>query len=230
MAISRSCALLVMLASAPAWSREAASTAQCQAAAARPAIAGALVKVAKDPADLRAQFGLADAWSDAGCFNDAVNVLQNAATIHPESAELQTRLRVARSLVGEQHFFDDLDRADTQARVKLATFRCVTLSDLDACTEAVRDKPGDPVVLTAQGDALMRAQHPRDALVSYRRAEALAPDAQGVSEKISTAEAESEHRDARPNAAAPQASPVRMARTVPSPRRYSNAAAAGQTH
>jgi tetratricopeptide (TPR) repeat protein len=232
MVTSKSFALLMVVASAPSWSREAASTSQCEAAANQPPIAGALARTAKDPDDLRAQFALADAWSDAGCFNDAVNVLQGAARTHSENAELQTRLRVARSLVGEEHFFEDLDRADTQARLKRATFRCETLADLDACSEALRVKADDPAVLTAQGDALLRALRPSDALVSYRRAEALAPNAQGVAEKIRAAEAESGHVGVT---AVPTAAPGgnRMAGASPksmNPRRYSNAAPAGETH
>jgi hypothetical protein len=232
MVTSKSFALLLVVASASAWSREAASTSQCEAAANQPPIAGALARTAKDPDDLRAQFALADAWSDAGCFNDAVNVLQGAARSHSENAELQTRLRVARSLVGEEHFFEDLDRADTQARLKRATFRCETLADLDACSEALRVKADDPAVLTAQGDALLRARRPSDALASYRRAEAIAPNAQGVAEKIRAAEAESGHVGV---AAAPTAAPGgnRLAGTSPksmNPRRYSNAAPAGETH
>jgi hypothetical protein len=202
MATSRILALLLVLACAPAWSREAASTSECQAAAAKPAMAGALAKAARDPGDLRAQFALADAWSDAGCFNDAVTVLQSAATAHPENAELQTRLRVAKSLVGEEHFFDDLDRADSEARLKRAVFRCENLSDLEACRDALRVKPDDPAVLAA--------------VEKIRSTEAGPPANAGA--PVKSVAGTSEVRMARTT---PKST---------GPRRYSNSAPPGQTH
>lgn len=182
--------LILLLAAASASPREAASPSACQAAAAHPAIAAAGAALQRHPDDLRSQFALADAWSDAGCFNDALQVLQRAAVRHPDDQELKTRLRVANSLVGEAHFFDDIDRANTNAKLKRASFRCTTLSDPEACGEALRLQPGDPVLLVARGDALVRAQRPMDAIADYRRAAALAPDKTEVTRKIDAAEAQ----------------------------------------
>jgi cytochrome c-type biogenesis protein CcmH/NrfG len=233
MAINKIFALLLILAGAPAWTREAASTSDCQAAASKQPIAGDLARAAQKAGDLRAQFALADAWSDAGCFSDAVAVLQSAVKAHPDNAELETRLRVAKSLVGEEHFFDDLDRADSQAKLKRAIFRCESLSDLEACSDAVRAKPDDAAVLIAQGDALIRAQRPGDALQSYRRAQALAPNSPAMVEKIRDAEAQSPGNAGAPVKIAAAVSEVGMVRASPkntAPKRYSNAAPPGQTH
>jgi hypothetical protein len=200
-------ALALVLARTQAWSREAASTAQCQADATQPAIAVVLAKAAQDPGDLRAQFALADAWSDVGCFNDAVSVLQGAVKVHPENAELQTRLRVAKSLVGEEHFFDDLDRADTQAKLKRAVFRCENLSDPEACGEALRIKPDDPEVLAAV-DKLHAAQ-----------ARSTAAAGATVAAGAATSDVRMARASARPASA-----------KAATPRRYSNSAPPGQTH
>jgi predicted Zn-dependent protease len=110
--------------------------------------------------------------------------------LHPGNKELETRLRVARSLVGEETYFENLDRANDEAKLKRDTFRCITLSDLDACSEAVRMKPEDTTLLMAQGDALVHAKRPTEAIGRYRRAAALAPDLPDVALKISAAEAQ----------------------------------------
>jgi hypothetical protein len=166
MAINRFWALGWVLLAGAAWSRETAPVSDCQSAAGKPSIVAAKAAVERTPGDLRAQYGLADAWSDAGCYSDAVQVLQAAQAAHPGNKELATRLRVARSLIGEEHYFDTLDRADAEAKLKRDTFRCSTLSDLEACAEAVRLKPDDAALLTAQADALMHAKRPAEESVA----------------------------------------------------------------
>jgi thioredoxin-like negative regulator of GroEL len=190
-------------ASAPAWSREAASPSACQAAATTPAIVEARSVRDGNPDDVQAQFKLADAWSDAGCFGEALQVLQAAQAAHPGNKELETRLRVAGSLVGEEHFFDDLDRADTEARLKRASFRCTSLADLDACNEALRLKPDDPALLIAQGDALVRARRPADALNRYRLAAVVAPNQRDVAARIASAESQLPAQTGGPNGGGP---------------------------
>lgn len=228
MATSRRVAIALVLASASAWSHEASTPSQCLAAASESAIADARARADRQPNDLRASFALADAWSDAGCFSDAVNVLQGAAANHPENAELQTRLRVAKSLVGEEHFFEDLDRADMQARLKRASFRCSSLSDLEACAEALRLRPDDPALVVAQGDALMRAKRAADALSRYRHAAALMPDLPDIGDKIKLAEAELPSAPAL--AQGPSRAPSTVSNQPPPPRRYSNLEPDAQTH
>jgi tetratricopeptide (TPR) repeat protein len=234
-----------MYISAPAWSREAASPMACQTAATQPAIANAKAALDSNPNDLRANFKLADAWSDAGCFNEAMQVLQNAKNQLPGNEELETRLRVARSLVGEEHFFDNLDRVNDEAKFKRDIFRCSTLSDLEACSEAARLKADDPAVLIAQGDALMREKRPADALSRYRRAAALAPNQPDVATKISAVEAQLAATPPSPASASNDASDqpypagsrhrtapaLRVASNGATPgRRYSNAAPEAHTH
>jgi Flp pilus assembly protein TadD len=222
---------LLALAATGAWSHEAATPSACQAAASQPPIAAVLAKVARNPDDLRAEVALADAWSDAGCFNDAVNVLQNAAGAHPDIAELQTRLRVAKSLVGEEHFFEDLDRADAQAKLKRDAFRCDTLGDLDACNEAARLQPDDSALLTSWGDALVRAKRPADALQRYHRVASLTGGSPALTDKIRAAEAGLPPGTGPAPAAGASGSP-RLARAEPkpAPRRYSNVSPGAQSH
>ncbi len=53
----------------------------------------------------------ADALLAQGCYADAVRVLEEGEAIHPRNGGIQLRLRSARSMLSEQHYFDGLDRA-----------------------------------------------------------------------------------------------------------------------
>jgi cytochrome c-type biogenesis protein CcmH/NrfG len=102
--------------------------------------------------------------------------------------------------------------------------RCRARADLNACYDAIRWNPGDPALLVALADALVRAKRPEDAIRNYRRAAALAPNMPGVAAKISAAQAKLSPRRAPPVARA-------SVNGAPGPgRRYSNAAPETQSH
>ena len=101
------------------------------------------------------------------------------------------------------------------AALKRDSARCAQ-ADLDACYDAIRWNPGDPALLVALADALVRAKRPGDAIRNYRRAAALAPNMPGVDAKISAAEAKLTSKRSPGNGAAG--------------RRYSNAAPESQSH
>lgn len=214
MAINKASAIALILLSSAAAAHEAATPAACQAAATQPPIATAKDAAARNPMALRAQFNLADAWSEAGCFNEALQVLSAAAEANPGNKELETRLRVARSVVGEEHFFESLNQVDEQARLKRATFRCTTLADPDACGEAVRLQPDDASLLAAQGDALLHAGRAADALNAYRHAAELAPGHADWAAKMAAAQAQMPLRTADSGDTSP---PLRVS-NPPSPR------------
>ena len=230
---SRLPALLLLLFAATVQAREAASPAECEQAASHAPIADAKSAAAAAPGELRAQFRLADAWSEAGCFSSALQVLADASRQHPGDRELQTRLRVARSVVGEERFFDNLDRAEDQARVKRNAFRCSSLQDVAACAEVVRATPDDAQAFASQGDALFKAGRSAEALVSYRRAAALAPELP-LADKIAASQSQ-----AASNAAArietapvePRSKPmVRVARATAEAPRFSNQEPESHSH
>ena len=101
--------------------------------------------------------------------------------------------------------------------------RCRAQGDLNACYDAIRWSPGDPALLVALADALVRARRPADALRNYHRAAALAPNMPGVAAKISAVEANlSGSRRASGNRPADRASA--------NGKRYSNAAPETQSH
>jgi hypothetical protein len=76
------------------------------------------------------------------------------------------------------------------AGVKLNTdSRRCRAGGIDACYDAIRYRPSDPSLLSALGDALLRANRPADALRAYQRVAILAPNMPGVVAKISALEA-----------------------------------------
>ena len=103
--------------------------------------------------------------------------------------------------------------------------RCRAKANLGACYDAVRYRPSDPSLLSALGDALAHANRPVDALRTYRRVAALAPDLPGVTAKISAIEAKMSAKS--PSANSP--SHATSANSA-SGKRFSNAAPETQSH
>jgi tetratricopeptide (TPR) repeat protein len=140
------------------------------------------------PKDLGALLKLSDALAADSCFDEAVHVLEDGQAVHGRNAELQAHLREARSMLSEQHYFDSLDRAGEAARLSRNLLRCGKLADLQACDDALAQKPGDPGILIAKGDALLQAKRPADALRAYGQAKQVANGDTVVDERVAAAE------------------------------------------
>jgi tetratricopeptide (TPR) repeat protein len=190
MATNRLFSLLLICLCRAAWPHEAASPAACQAATGQPAIVEAKAALDANPTDLRVRLKLADAWGDAGCFGDALQVLQGGEPLNPGNKELQARLRVAKSLVSEQGYFDSMDRAAKNATLSRATFRCAKLADVNSCDDALNMKPDDPELLVAKADALVQLKRPGEAIGIYRNALPVSADREAVDAKIALAESQ----------------------------------------
>jgi cytochrome c-type biogenesis protein CcmH/NrfG len=100
--------------------------------------------------------------------------------------------------------------------------RCRAQANLDACYDAIRWSPSNPELLVALGDALVRANRSADAIRTYRRVAALAPNMPGVGEKIIATEAKLAGKRA-PGDSGPHADTT-------AGKRYSNAAPETQSH
>jgi len=96
---------------------------------------------------------------------------------------------------------------------------------VDSCYDAIRRNPSDPSLLSALGDALLRANRPADALRTYQRVATLAPNTPGVAAKISAIEAKLSAK--RPTVNPPTRTVVADAA---SGKRYTNAAPETQSH
>lgn len=143
----------------------------------------------QDPRDLDARLRLADALMTDNCFEDAVKTLEAGEAIHGRNAKLQSELREARSILREQGYFEELNRAEESAKLSRHLLRCNRFADIEACDQALALKPDDPQVVLAKADALVQANLPAEALMIYERARELAPEDAGVGQKIAAADA-----------------------------------------
>lgn len=124
----------------------------------------AAAAVDREPADVNLRFTLADTLIAEQCYPEAVRALEAANEAFPQDRELETRLRDARSLLEEQGYFADLERAEELAAINHNLLRCRRLNDLAACDEALRARPGDADTLIAKGNALLELNRPSEAL------------------------------------------------------------------
>ena len=108
-------------------------------------------------------------------------------TVEPESVSTEN----AASIEAPPHgAATPAARKPVTAGEKLNTdFRRCRAGGIDACYDAIRYRPSDPSLLSALGDALLRANRPADALRTYQRVAVLAPNMPGVVAKISALEA-----------------------------------------
>jgi cytochrome c-type biogenesis protein CcmH/NrfG len=95
---------------------------------------------------------------------------------------------------------------------------------VETCYDAIRRSPSDPSLLSALGDALLRANRPADALRTYQRVAILAPNAPGIAAKISAIQTKLSAK--RP----PGNPPLRAASADAAGKHYSNAAPETQSH
>jgi tetratricopeptide (TPR) repeat protein len=110
--------------------------------------------------------------------------------MYPGDKELQARLRVAKSLVSEQSYFDSMDRATKNAALSRATFRCAKLADVNSCDEALNLKPDDPELLVAKADTLVQLNRPGEAISIYRIALPGSANREALDAKIALAESQ----------------------------------------
>jgi tetratricopeptide (TPR) repeat protein len=160
----------------------------CAGDANAPELKDARAALEHNPEDLPTRFKFSDALIEQGCFPEAVHVLESAEEGHAHSAELQIRLRNAKSMLNEEHYFEGLANAEESAKLQHNLLRCGQLGDLDACDAALTAKPDDRDILVAKADALLQAGRPADALPLYRRAAELSPGSETLRNKIATAE------------------------------------------
>jgi tetratricopeptide (TPR) repeat protein len=117
-----------------------------------------------------------------------VRVLEAAEKLHPDSRPMQSRLRNARSLLSEQHYFDELERAGQSARTERNRLRCQKLRDTAACDEALQAEPKNAGLVIAKADALAHSNRPAEALPLYRHAAQMDARAPDIETKTAAAE------------------------------------------
>ena len=186
------CALVLSSGAMLAMADAGHASATCQNDSQPGKITDARAALEREPNRLEAQLAVADALIDQGCYKEAVPVLEAGLTQRPHSVELQSRLRAARSMLSEEHFFEGLGNAQDAAKLQHSVMRCTKLADVSACDDALRSKPDDPQLVIAKGDALARSGHPADAILVYLHAGGLLPGDDGVKSRLAAAESQRE--------------------------------------
>jgi tetratricopeptide (TPR) repeat protein len=176
----------------PAAAAEPHASVPCLGDVQSKSVSDAKAGLERAPSLLEPRLRFADALIDQGCYKEAVPVLETGQALFPRSSELQSRLRAARSMLSEEHFFEGLGNAQEAAKLQRNLLRCTKAADVSACDEALRSNPGDRQLTVAKGDALLQGGHPAESLLVYRRAAELVPADEGIKAKLAIAESERE--------------------------------------
>ena len=162
----------------------------CQATPLPASLADERTALDQDPNAVDARIALAQALVDRGCYPDAISLLEAGAALRPRSSQLQSKLRAARSMLSEQKYFEGLGQAQENALQQRNLLRCQQLSDLVACDDALKSKPGDLTLLLAKADALLKSDRPAEAVSIIQRAVQLNPTAASAQSKLAAAQAQ----------------------------------------
>jgi tetratricopeptide (TPR) repeat protein len=176
-----------------------------------PDIAAGRAVLQRSPTLLGKRLELATSLQKAGCYDQAVHVLEEGQKYNPYSPILSFGLRRARNLVKEQHYLEGFDQAEASARRNRNMKRC-TDGDGDAALQAcksvlVKGAPDefeitmriallqqstqrkDAIALAARGSSLVTLNRAREALAPLRQAKALEPGLPDIDRQLKAAEA-----------------------------------------
>ena len=127
---------------------------------------------------------LAHLLEKAGCYEQAVQLLEEGQKYNPYNPTLLFGLRRARNLVKEEHYLEGVDQAAASARLNRKVERCTSEHEAAACDEVLSQQPNNTKILIAKGDALMKAHRPAEAWKAYIRASELAPNDTALTAKL----------------------------------------------
>lgn len=182
--------LLAMLVIPSVSHAQGESDALCARTRQQPEIVAARAELQDAPRVLAMRLKLSDMLLSAGCYLDAVEILEAGEALHPHNSELQYRLSRARSMVKEKVYFEGLDEAEASAELRRQVFRCTQLADTPACDAAQAASPGNADIALAKGNALLKSNRLDDAIAAYARAAQLAPTNSSIADKLQSARAQ----------------------------------------
>jgi predicted Zn-dependent protease len=185
--------IITMLFAGNAWSHDNAQA--CGTTAANsPALEAARSELKERPKSVPVRVDLADKLVGVGCYDEAVHTLEDGLKLFPNDRHLQTKLRTAKSFIGEREYLDKqpVAAAGTDAAFLRAQLRCKQIGDLAACDQAILAKPNEAALWAAKGDAFLKEKRAREALVAFNRAQqlnAVAPSDIDVTSRVNAAQA-----------------------------------------
>ena len=151
-----------------------------------PDIAAQKTVLQRSPTLLGTRIELAKLLEKAGCYDEAVHMLEEGQKYNPYNPTLLFSLRRARSMVKEEHHLEDTDQAEASARLNRKMERCTREHEVASCDEVLSQQPNNIKILIAKGDALMKEHRGAEAWKAYIRASELAPNDTALSSKLQT--------------------------------------------
>jgi tetratricopeptide (TPR) repeat protein len=149
-----------------------------------PDIAAGKTALQRSPTQLGKRMELANLLEKAGCYDEAVHLLEEGQKYNPYSPALLFGLRRARNMVKEEHYLGGIDQAEASPRLIRKMERCMREREVAACDEILSQQPNNTKILIAKGDALVEAHRPAEASKAYIRASELAPNNTALTGKL----------------------------------------------
>jgi tetratricopeptide (TPR) repeat protein len=149
-----------------------------------PDIAAGKTALQRWPSQVGKRIEVANLLEKAGCYDEAVHLLEEGQKYNPYNPTLQFSLRRARNMVKEEHYLEGIDQAEASARLNRKMERCTREGEVAACDEVLSQQPNNTTILIAKGDALMKAHRPAEAWKAYIRASELAPNNTALNGKL----------------------------------------------
>jgi predicted Zn-dependent protease len=207
------------------------------AAAAQPAIESARTELGQKPKNAALRSSFADNLIGIGCYDEAVHVLEDGLKLDPSDKKLETRLKTARSFIGEREYLDKQPaKSASGAEFLRFQLRCKQFGEVQACDQALGLEPNDATLWAAKGDALLKERRSQDALTAFNRAKQVSVTSGQVADldiasRINTAQAmlAAQRPPSIVQAGTGTAPPVRTA-ARPQSRIYSNIEPAGRSN
>jgi tetratricopeptide (TPR) repeat protein len=147
-------------------------------------IAALKTALQRSPTLMGKRMELANLLEKAGCYDEAVHLLEVGQKYNPFSPALLFSLRRARNMAREEHFLEGIKQAEASARLERKMERCTRERDVAACDEVLSQQPNNTKILIAKGDALVGAHRPAEASKAYIRANELAPNDAALTGKL----------------------------------------------
>jgi tetratricopeptide (TPR) repeat protein len=147
-------------------------------------IAARKTALQRSPTLLGTRIELANLLEKAGCYDEAVHLLEEGQKYNPFNPTLRFRLRRARNMVKEEHHLEGGDQSEAGARLNRKMERCTREGEVAACDEVLSQQPNNTKILIAKGDAMVKEQRPAEAWKAYIRASELAPNDTALTGKL----------------------------------------------
>jgi Flp pilus assembly protein TadD len=149
-----------------------------------PDIAARKAVLQRSPTLLGTRLEMAKLLEKAGCYDEAVHLLEEGKKYNPYNPTLLYSLRRARDGAKEERDLEGIHQAEASTRLNKEMERCTSEQEVAACDEVLSQQPNNTKILIAKGDALMKAHRPAEAWKAYIRASELAPNNTALTGKL----------------------------------------------